>query len=133
MDPPPPADVLAAAEALEYRDFITVALVVPDSYSFPDNWIYVHSPDVIVGRIQNFRNWSPYMVKPGCTCLGLEYFVNVGDRLWEMDDDDLVALGSVRAGAHRARRCRRRRDGLRRAHAEGVPGLRRHLRGERRS
>ncbi len=94
MDPPPPAEVLAAADALKYRDFITVALVVPDKYSFPDNWIYVHSPDVIVGRIQNFRNWSPYMVKPGYTCLGLEYFVNVGDRLWEMDDDDLVKLGA---------------------------------------
>ena len=95
MDPAPPAEVIAAADALRYRDFITIALVVPDRYSFPDNWIYVHSPDVIVGRIQNFRNWSPYMVKPGYTCLGLEYFVNVGDRLWEMDDDDLVQLGTA--------------------------------------
>jgi len=94
MDPPVPADVLAAARGLKYRDFITVALVVPEHYSFPDNWIYVHSPDVFVGRVQNFGSWSPYMVKPGRTCLGLEYFVSVGDDLWEMSDDDLVALGA---------------------------------------
>jgi protoporphyrinogen oxidase len=94
MDPPPPADVLAAADDLRYRDFLTVALVVPESAGFPDNWIYIHSPDVIVGRIQNFGSWSPYMVKEGRTCLGLEYFVFEGDRLWNSDDADLVALAT---------------------------------------
>jgi protoporphyrinogen oxidase len=86
--------VLAAADALKYRDFLTVALVVPVEAGFPDNWIYIHSPDVQVGRIQNFASWSPYMVKEGFTCLGLEYFVFEGDELWTMADDDLVALGA---------------------------------------
>ncbi len=94
MRPEPPADVSAAADGLEFRDFLTVALVVPEEDGFPDNWIYVHYPDVEVGRIQNFGRWSPYMVKEGRTCLGLEYFVNEGDHLWTMDDDDLVALGT---------------------------------------
>src|SRR5947207_6837285 len=94
MDPPPPAEVLAAARDLHYRDFLTVALVVPEEVGFPDNWIYVHSPEVKLGRIQNFGSWSPYMVKEGRTCLGLEYFVFEGDNYWSMADDDLVALGT---------------------------------------
>ena len=94
MDPPPPAPVLAAANDLRYRDFLTVALVVPESAGFPDNWIYIHSPTVKVGRIQNFGSWSPYMVKEGRTCLGLEYFVFEGDELWNSADDDLVALAT---------------------------------------
>lgn len=94
MDPPPPADVLAAANDLRYRDFLTVALVVPESAGFPDNWIYIHSPEVVVGRIQNFGSWSPYMVQEGRTCLGLEYFVFEGDDLWNSDDADLVALAT---------------------------------------
>ena len=93
MDPPPPAEVLAAANGLGYRDFLTIALVVPESAGFPDNWIYVHSPDVRLGRIQNFGSWSPYLVKKGRTCLGLEYFVFEGDDLWTMADADLVELG----------------------------------------
>jgi protoporphyrinogen oxidase len=91
LDPPPPAEVLAAAAGLKYRDFLTVALVVPESAGFPDNWIYVHAPEVEVGRIQNFGSWSPYLVKEGRTCLGLEYFVNVGDDTWTRSDDELVA------------------------------------------
>jgi protoporphyrinogen oxidase len=94
MDPPPPDDVLAAANALGYRDFLTIALVVPESAGFPDNWIYVHSPDVKLGRIQNFGSWSPWLVKEGRTCLGLEYFVFEGDELWNTPDDQLVALGT---------------------------------------
>ena len=94
MDPPVPASVLAAADGLRYRDFLTVALVVPAECGFPDNWIYVHSPDVQLGRIQNFGSWSPYMVKEGRTCLGLEYFVNEGDELWTSTDESLVALGT---------------------------------------
>jgi protoporphyrinogen oxidase len=67
--------------------------VVPEKYGFPDNWIYVHSPDVKLGRIQNFGSWSPYLVKEGRTCLGLEYFVWEGDEYWTMVDEDLVELG----------------------------------------
>ena len=96
MDPAPPAHVLAAAEGLSFRDFLTVALVVPQSAGFPDNWIYIHAPDVEVGRVQNFRSWSPQMVpEDDKTCLGLEYFVTEGDELWTADDDDLVALGTA--------------------------------------
>jgi protoporphyrinogen oxidase len=99
MDPPPPAEVLAAADGLTYRDFLTIALVVPESAGFPDNWIYVHSPDVKLGRIQNFGSWSPYMVQDGRTCLGLEYFVYEGDELWNSADEDLVELGKKELAA----------------------------------
>ncbi|MFN2568157.1 MAG: NAD(P)/FAD-dependent oxidoreductase [Candidatus Dormibacteria bacterium] len=92
MDPPAPDEVRRAARGLRYRDFLTVAVVVPMDCSFPDNWIYIHDPEVKVGRIQNFGVWSPYMVKDGKTCLGLEYFVNEGDEVWEQDDDSLVRL-----------------------------------------
>jgi protoporphyrinogen oxidase len=94
MDPPVPAAVAAAARSLPYRDFLTVALVVPEASGFPDNWIYVHAKDVEVGRIQNFGSWSPHLVKDGRTCLGLEYFVTEGDDLWTMADDELVRLGT---------------------------------------
>ena len=94
LSPPPPDEVLAAADALHYRDYLTVALVVPASRSFPDNWIYIHAPEVEVGRIQNYGSWSPYLVKDGHTCLGMEYFVFEGDEMWTMADDDLVALGT---------------------------------------
>jgi protoporphyrinogen oxidase len=93
LDPPAPTEVVAAADGLHYRDFLTVALVVPESAGFPDNWIYVHSPEVRLGRIQNFGSWSPYLVKEGRTCLGLEYFVFEGDDLWDAPDDELVELG----------------------------------------
>ena len=94
MDPAPPAEVVAAADGLAYRDFLTIALVVPEEVGFPDNWIYVHAPEVRLGRIQNFGQWSPWMVKDGRTCLGLEYFVFEGDDLWTMADEDLIALGT---------------------------------------
>ena len=61
---------------------------------FPDNWIYIHDPSVRVGRIQNYRSWSPWMVPdPDKACVGLEYFCFAGDDLWTMDDDELVELG----------------------------------------
>jgi protoporphyrinogen oxidase len=86
--------VLAAANALKYRDFLTIVLVIDRPDMFPDNWIYVHAPEVKMGRIQNFKNWSPYMVPDQSkTCLGLEYFVNEGDELWSSPDDKLVQLG----------------------------------------
>src|SRR5947208_17194311 len=94
MDPPVPEHVRAAADGLSYRDFLTIALVVPEEAGFPDNWIYVHSPDVALGRIQSFGSSSPYLVKEGRTCLGLEYFVFEGDDLWESTDEDLIELGT---------------------------------------
>lgn len=89
-----PANVAAAAKKLKYRDFITVGLVVKKDDCFPDNWIYIHDPEVKLGRIQNFKNWSPEMVPdPGITFLGLEYFCFEGDGLWTMKNEDLVKLG----------------------------------------
>ncbi|MER7889797.1 NAD(P)/FAD-dependent oxidoreductase [Micromonospora sp. NPDC094482] len=107
LRPAAPAEVLACAADLRYRDFLTVALVVPAKFSFPDNWIYVHDPAVRVGRIQNFGSWSPHLVKDGRTCLGLEYFVFEDDEMWRTPDADLVAmataelkrLGLARSGA----------------------------------
>ena len=93
MDPPAAEPATLAAQDLRYRDFVTVALVVPLEYSFPDNWIYVHSKEVQVGRIQNFGSWSPHMVKEGRTCLGLEFFVFEGDETWNKSDADLIAQG----------------------------------------
>ena len=93
ITPPPPVEVVAAADDLHYRDYLTVALIVPESRSFPDNWIYIHATDVEVGRIQNYGSWSPYLVKDGRTCLGLEYFVFEGDAMWNKPDDELIALG----------------------------------------
>jgi protoporphyrinogen oxidase len=98
MDPPVPPEVAAAAKGLAFRDFLTVALVIPAEAGFPDNWIYVHSPAVRVGRIQNFGSWSPHLVKDGRTCLGLEYFVFEGDDLWTAPDEDLVELGKAELG-----------------------------------
>jgi len=94
LSPPASAEVRAAAAKLVYRDFLTVCLVVRRPALFPDNWIYVHSPEVRVGRIQNFKNWSPDMVPDaGKTSLGLEYFCTENDSLWNTPDADLVELG----------------------------------------
>jgi protoporphyrinogen oxidase len=88
-------EALAAAAALKYRDFITVAVMLRTSKAFPDHWIYIHDPDIRAGRIQNFANWSPEMVPdPAITCLGLEYFCFQGDDLWTMADADLIALAA---------------------------------------
>jgi protoporphyrinogen oxidase len=96
IKPPVPREVLEAAKGLRYRDFLTVALVVDGEDLFPDNWIYIHEPDVRVGRIQNFRSWSPWMVPdPTKACVGMEYFCFAGDDLWSMRDDDLVDLAAA--------------------------------------
>src|SRR4029077_5359267 len=95
LDPAAPDDVRKAAAALSYRDFITVAVMIDRPDVFPDNWIYIHDPSVKVGRIQNFKNWSPDMVPDQAkTCLGLEYFCFEGDGLWTMADADLVELAA---------------------------------------
>src|SRR5271166_376037 len=76
LDPPAPEEVRRAANRLRYRDFLIVSLVLNRKEVMPDNWIYIHEPGVRVGRIQNFKNWSPAMVPdPNKTCLGMEYFV----------------------------------------------------------
>jgi protoporphyrinogen oxidase len=94
LDPPAPPDVQAAAAQLTYRDFLTVCLIVDKPDLFPDNWIYIHDPAVRVGRVQNFKNWSPDMVPDReKTSLGLEYFCSEGDELWCMPDADLIELG----------------------------------------
>ena len=94
MNPAAPDEVRHAAESLKYRDFLTVVLIVNRSETFPDNWIYIHEPDVRVGRIQNFKNWSPDLVPDSSkTSLGLEYFCFEGDELWTMTDAQLVELG----------------------------------------
>jgi protoporphyrinogen oxidase len=93
IDPPLPAPIRDAAHRLRHRDFLTVALMLEQQDVFADNWIYIHDPSVRVGRVQNFKNWSPEMVPdPSWTCLGLEYFCSEGDDLWTMSDDQLIDL-----------------------------------------
>ena len=93
LSPAPPDWLQHALQHFQYRDFITVALIVDERELFPDNWIYVHEPSVKVGRIQNFKNWSPEMVPDqSMTCLGLEYFCFEGDDLWTMTDAALIEL-----------------------------------------
>ncbi len=94
LRPKPPERVAAAADALRYRDFITVVLILEDRHAFQDNWIYVHDPSVKVGRIQNYKSWSPEMSPdPNRCCYGLEYFCFEGDGLWSSTDAQLVELG----------------------------------------
>ena len=82
-----------AADALKYRDFLTVMLILKERNRFADNWIYIHDPAVKVGRIQNFRSWSPEMVPdPDKVCYGLEYFCFEHDGFWDSSDADLIAL-----------------------------------------
>lgn len=95
MVPAAPAEVRRAAGSLKYRDFLSVVLIADQPEAFPDTWIYIHEPAVRVGRIQNFKNWSPHLVAdPLKTSLGLEYFCFEGDDLWTMSDADLIALGT---------------------------------------
>ena len=82
-----------AAQSLKYRDFLTVMLILRDREMFDDNWIYIHDPSVKVGRIQNFRSWSPEMVPDANkVCYGLEYFCFEHDGLWVSTDKDLIEL-----------------------------------------
>ena len=98
-DPEAPAEVRDAGRNLRYRDFLTVSLVIEGRDLFPDNWIYIHDPGVRVGRIQNFRSWSPWMVPdPNMASVGMEYFCNAGDDLWTSDDDALVEMAKRELG-----------------------------------
>ncbi|HEX6421407.1 MAG TPA: NAD(P)/FAD-dependent oxidoreductase [Acidimicrobiales bacterium] len=96
MDPPAPAEVRAAADDLRFRDFLSVALVVPaDRVPWTDNWIYIHAPEVKTMRVQNFGSWSPHMVSEGHNVLGLEYTVTEGDEWWTATDDELIEKGKA--------------------------------------
>jgi protoporphyrinogen oxidase len=95
LAPPPPHEVLQAALALRHRAFILVGVIVNRPDLFPDNWLYIQSPEVQAGRIQNFKNWSPAMVPDASkTSLGVEYFCNAGDALWHTSDAELVQLAT---------------------------------------
>ena len=93
LTPPVGERTKRAAESLRYRDFLTVMLILKDRRMFDDNWIYIHDPSVKVGRVQNFRSWSPEMVPaPDKVCYGLEYFCFEHDGLWDSSDTDLIEL-----------------------------------------
>lgn len=106
LEPAASPEARSAATALKYREFLTVALIVKPTLSFDDNWIYIHEPGVKVGRVQNFRSWSPELVPdPALACYGLEYFCFEGDGLWNSTDAELIALASrelVQLGLARA-------------------------------
>jgi protoporphyrinogen oxidase len=91
LTPALPKEAQDAAQALRYRDFLVVALIVHDPGRFNDNWVYIHDPSVKVGRIQNFKSWSPEMVpEPAFNCYGMEYFCFEGDGLWTAPDTELL-------------------------------------------
>jgi protoporphyrinogen oxidase len=102
LDVPVPANVQEVVDGLMYRDFITVGLLVdrllvtePDGSPLKDTWIYVQEPDVLLGRLQIFNNWSPHMVAdPSKIWIGLEYFCYQIDDLWRMEDEDLIRFAT---------------------------------------
>src|SRR5262249_31869683 len=95
LDPAPAAEVVRAADRLRYRDYLTVVLIVKRAAVFPDNWLYIHSPEVKMGRIQNYKNWSPAMVPdPSRTSLGLEYFLWDKDEEWDWPQQRLLEVGA---------------------------------------
>ena len=95
IEPPLPPSVRQAAQSLRYRDFLTVGLILRERNRFSDNWIYIHDPGVQMGRVQNYKSWSPEMVPdPNSACYGLEYFCFEGDGLWNTPDQDLISLAS---------------------------------------
>ena len=96
MDPPAPPEVREAADSLEFRDFLSVALVVPaEKVEWTDNWIYIHAPEAKTMRVQNFGSWSPFMVRDGRNVLGLEYTVTEGDDWWSAPDSELIERGKA--------------------------------------
>jgi protoporphyrinogen oxidase len=93
LEPQAPEQVQKAARMLKYRDFFTVCLVIKKQDLFPDNWIYIHSPEITAGRMQNFKNWSPEMVADtNNTSVGLEYFCSSTDPIWSEPDSQLIAM-----------------------------------------
>jgi protoporphyrinogen oxidase len=99
MTPQPPLEIIHTASALAYRDFLIVVLILDEPGIFPDNWIYVHSPEVKVGRIDNFGNWTPEMLPDKTTsCLAMEYFVFENDDIWSKDDNSLIEMAHRELG-----------------------------------
>jgi protoporphyrinogen oxidase len=95
LEPPAPPQLQAAREKFKYRDFVTVALMLHGSDIFPDNWIYVHDPEIKAGRVQNYKNWSAEMTPSAdLTCLGVEYFCNQSDTIWQDTDQKLIELAT---------------------------------------
>jgi protoporphyrinogen oxidase len=93
IEPRLPEAVLRSGESLRYRDFITVGLILRERNGFRDNWVYIHDPNVDVGRVQNYKSWSPEMAPdPNYTFYGMEYFCFEGDGLWTMADNELIAM-----------------------------------------
>jgi protoporphyrinogen oxidase len=96
LSPELPQEVRLSGESLRYRDFLTVGLIVRERYRFADSWIYIHDPKVKVGRVQNYKSWSPEMVPdPDFCSYGLEYFCSEGDCLWNATDAQLIKLGKA--------------------------------------
>lgn len=96
MEPAAPDDVIAAARQLQYRSLLTVNLMLKCPQTLPDTWIYIHSPEVNVGRAQFFKNWSPFMVPDeNASSIGLEYFCSEGDEIWNSSDERLIALAKA--------------------------------------
>ena len=124
FDPPPPPEVVEAADRLRYRDFLIVTLVLDHADPFPDNWIYIHSPQVKVGRIQNFRAWSKEMLPDQNTSsIGMEYFCQKGDGLWSSSDEDLRELASEELEKTRSRQSRHRHRQRHHPATQGLSGL----------
>ncbi|HTL48920.1 MAG TPA: NAD(P)/FAD-dependent oxidoreductase [Verrucomicrobiae bacterium] len=95
LSPRPPKEILEAAASLSFRSFISVNLIFNSPDLFDDHWIYVHSPDVKAGRVQNYKNWSREMVPDDqTTSLGVEYFVFEGDELWNKSDEALIRFAA---------------------------------------
>lgn len=99
LEPAADPALQAAGHKFRYRDFITVALIVRGRNLFPDNWVYIHDPEIRAGRVQNYGNWSPHMTPDSeFSCLGVEYFCNVTDELWKTSDEDLIASAKREMG-----------------------------------
>ncbi len=98
LHPAPPPSVLDAASRLRYRELCVVALMTTQEEPFPDNWIYLHDPGTRAGRVQNYGAWSDALVRPGTTCLGVEYFCFEGDEIWEMPAQEAVELATNELG-----------------------------------
>ena len=95
FEPQPPPAILESARQLTYRSFIIIVLIIDKETLFPDQWLYIHSPQVQVGRIQNFKNWSSFMVPDQSkTSIGMEYFCNENDQTWKMSDNELVDMAT---------------------------------------
>ena len=95
LEPAAPPHVQEAARGLRYRDLCLVALMTSEADAFPDNWIYLHDPETRAGRVQNYGSWSESLVRPGSTCLGVEYFCFEGDEIWEMPEDEAIELATA--------------------------------------